>query len=240
MIVDVIPNYAYQTDYPFDGKTAVVIDVLRCTSVIIKALDSGCKEVIPVLEPDNAFEIAERLGRSNVILGGERGCNKLPGFDCGNSPLEYTENVVYGKTVVITTSNGTRAINGSSKAATVLLGANSNSASIAEVILQLNSDVVIVCSGTNRKISADDLVSSGSIIHALLAADPGIETTDIAKVALALYESWKIGNFDITAALHCQNLIRLGYGEDIEYCMKENSSTVVPYYHDGTITRYNK
>lgn len=217
------------------GSTAIVIDVLRCTSVIAAALANGAEKVIPVLEPEDAMALASMLGRNNCILGGERGCNKLPGFDNGNSPLEYTEGSVKGKTVVISTSNGTTAIRGVCRAKAVLLGAISNCAAVASAAYKEGLDVLFVCSGTNRKPSADDYCAAGAIIAELLKLDPTCILSDIAIVCRFLYQSLQNGDFDLRQTFHCKRLYDLGYGADIEYCLTPNSVNVVPVYTDGEI-----
>src|SRR5262245_39532454 len=104
------------------GKTAVVIDVLRATTTIVQALATGAKEIVPLQEVDEARRLAEKLGEG-AILGGERGGVLIPGFDLGNSPAEYTAAKVAGKTVVFTTTNGTRALQRCKMAERVLIGA---------------------------------------------------------------------------------------------------------------------
>ena len=105
------------------SSTVIVIDVLRCTSAMIAALDNGAEKIVPVLEPNEAVSLAQAIGQGDCILGGERGCNRLPGFDVGNSPFEYDPQTVAGKTVIISTSNGTNAICGMRDGARVFLGA---------------------------------------------------------------------------------------------------------------------
>ena len=235
MNIDVVTyNSLIDTASLFD-KTAIVIDVLRCTSVIAAALQNGAEKVIPVLEPEDAIALAAEIGRENCILGGERGCNKLPGFDNGNSPLEYTEDCVGGKAVVISTSNGTTAIRGVSSADHVFLGAISNCAAVAKAAFNCGNDVLLVCSGTNRKPSADDYCAAGAIIEELLKLDPACRLSDIAIVCRFLYENLRSGGFDLMQTFHCKRLFDLGYGKDIEYCMTPNTSSVVPVYIDGEI-----
>lgn len=236
MKIDVITHYLPGAEYELANQTVIVIDVLRCTSAIIHAVEAGCEKVIPVLEPEDAISLAESLGRSRCVIGGERGCNKLPGFDVGNSPFEYDREMVEGKTVVISTSNGTSAIRGSESANTILIGAMSNCAAVAAKAIECGRDITLMCSGTNHKLSADDLCASGSIINAMLAFENGLDLTDAAMVCLGLYKSWKENKFDLLSALHCQRLIRLGYGKDVDYCLSENTSSVVPVCKNGQIT----
>ena len=90
-------------------RTVVVIDVLRATSVMVHAMSQGASEIIPVATVEEAFQMAEAFPRESIILGGERGSKKIPGFDLGNSPKEYVAERVKGKKLILTTTNGTKA-----------------------------------------------------------------------------------------------------------------------------------
>ena len=116
MKIDVITYRDKLYDNMLNGHTVIVIDVLRCTSAIIAALDNGAAKIIPAVEPGDATAYANRIGIKDCILGGERGCMILPGFNVGNSPFEYDRETVGGKTVIISTSNGTAAICGAGAA----------------------------------------------------------------------------------------------------------------------------
>ena len=113
------------------NKTVVVIDMLRATSVIITAMNNGCKGVIPVLTVDAAAEIV-RNSKEEFMLGGERDALKIEGFHYSNSPLEYTRDTIEGKTLVMTTTNGTKAIKGCTGASSILIGAMLNAKAIAK------------------------------------------------------------------------------------------------------------
>ena len=236
MRIDVTTYKEKHTDKLLSDNAVIVIDVLRCTSAVIAALENGADKVVPFVEPGAAAALAAGIGRSDCVLGGERGCNPLPGFDVGNSPFEYSKNRVKGKTVVISTSNGSAAICGVGSAKEVFLGALSNSKACASAAAASGRDVLIVCSGTDGMVSADDCCAAGSIIGNILAAVPGCELTDIAMICLHLYRGWKEGTFDLLSTRHCARLINLGYGEDVEYCLTEDSTTLVPVYREGIIT----
>lgn len=132
MKIDVITYRDKLYDNMLNGHTVIVIDVLRCTSAIIAALDNGAAKIIPAVEPGDATAYANRIGIKDCILGGERGCMILPGFNVGNSPFEYNRETVGGKTVIISTSNGTAAICGVRNARHIFLGALSNCSAAAE------------------------------------------------------------------------------------------------------------
>lgn len=218
------------------SSTVIVIDVLRCTSAIIAALDNGAEKIVPVLEPNEAVSLAQAIGQGDCILGGERGCNRLPGFDVGNSPFEYDPQTVAGKTVIISTSNGTNAICGMRDGARVFLGAMSNRMAVAKAAASAMRDILIVCSGTDGLVSADDYCAAGAVIAGIIRFAPSAELSDIALICLHLYDSFKNGSFDLMSTRHCRRLASLGYEKDIEYCLTEDSSQTVPTYANGIIT----
>lgn len=218
------------------SSTVIVVDVLRCTSAVTAALENGAEKVVPVLEPNDAVSLAQAIGQGDCVLGGERGCNKLPGFDLGNSPFEYSAEAVAGKTVIISTSNGTNAICGMRDGAHVFLGAMSNRTAVAKAASACMKDILIVCSGTDGVVSADDYCAAGSIIAAILRFAPACELSDIALICLSLYKGFKNGSFDLMTTRHCSRLAALGYKNDIEYCLTEDSTSVIPVYENGIIT----
>ena len=126
------------------GKIVVVIDVLRATTTIVHALAAGAKEVVPCLEVEEARRVAGELG-SEAITGGERGGKQIPGFDLGNSPAEYSRERVAGKTVVFTTTNGTRAMLCCKQARRVLLGAFVNFSAVCRELAEARADRASLC-----------------------------------------------------------------------------------------------
>lgn len=214
-------------------KSVVVIDMLRATSVIVTAMNNGCKNVIPVVSIEEALNIVDKT-RKTHILGGERKALKIEGFDCSNSPLEYTCEMVKDKVIVITTSNGTRAIKGSEGARNILIGALINAKAIAKKLIELNNDIVIVNAGTYGQFSIDDFLCSGYIIECLVR-DVDVELTDIAKTAHYLYKENPNLEF-IENASHFKRIKELNLQEDLIYCCKKDIIDIVPEYANGTIS----
>src|SRR3954469_25657283 len=130
------------------GSTVVVIDLLRATSTICQALVSGAREVVPFLEIDDALAAAQSANRADIVLGGERRGGKIPGFDVGNSPAEYTSQVVGGKREFITTTNGTRVMHHARLASRVVLGSFLNLSAIVASIKK-EPAIDILCAGTD-------------------------------------------------------------------------------------------
>lgn len=236
MKVDIIISADDISESKIENKIAVVIDMFRATSVIVTALSNGCKEVIPYLTIEETLEYAKELNREDYILGGERRAVKIEGFDLSNSPLEYTEEIVKNKSVLMTTTNGTRTLTKSTAAKRILIAAMINAKAVAEKLLNINEDVVIINAGTNGSFSMDDYICSGYIINEMLKDDKNLELTDIAKTANMIYE----GNPDILSyvkhATHYSVMKSLKLEDDIEYCTKKSLIDIVPEYKDNKIT----
>src|SRR4051812_18616041 len=149
------------------ASCVVVIDLLRATSTICQALASGAREVVPFLEIDEAIAAAKHHNRATIVLGGERSGGKIPGFDVGNSPSEYTPEVVGGKRVFITTTNGTRAMYHARTARRVVLGCFLN---LSAVVASIKDEprVDILCAGTDGGETGEDILAVGGVAHTLM------------------------------------------------------------------------
>lgn len=215
------------------GKNAVVLDVLRATTNIVLALNNGAKRVIPVAEVEEAYEYRQR--EAEVILGGERNRVLIPGFDLANSPLEYTAAAVAGKTIVMTTTNGTVALKKAAGADRVLVGSLINMASLSERVQSEAKDLVIICSGTKGKISLEDSLAAGYLIS-LLRTSSDYELDDFGIMACNLYDFYSP---HLERALCCsengRSLLSLGKKEDIHWAARLNYCSLVPEMKDGII-----
>lgn len=168
------------------GSTVVVIDVLRATTTIAAAIAAGAREVIPCGEVDEARAVAARFAKGEVLLGGERGGLKIPGFDLGNSPSEYTPERVGGKSVVFTTTNGTQAFLRCRQAGRVVTAGFVNLSAVVAAI-QDAKRIDLLCAGTRALITGEDVLLAGCFVHRLLrhlSALPGVtglnDSADIA------------------------------------------------------------
>ena len=132
------------------GRTVVVLDILRATTSIVEALNAGARSVFPVGSIEEALRLANNFGRDEVLLAGERRCLPIEGFDLGNSPREFTEDRVGGKTIVMTTTNGTAAMALTVNADRVYIGALSNRSAVIDLLVQSEADPVFLCSGCVR------------------------------------------------------------------------------------------
>ena len=179
------------------GGTAVVIDVLRASTTIVHALEAGAVQVVPCQEIEDAHRAAAEFPESEVVLGGEREGLRIDGFDLGNSPTEYTPERVAGKTVIFTTTNGTRAMSRCGRANRVLVGAFVNARAIFEQLVGIRQ-IHLLCAGTRGQFGRDDILLAGLLVDRLQRAG-GIDYQPNVQ-ALAARENWT-SSFTIPHAL---------------------------------------
>jgi 2-phosphosulfolactate phosphatase len=229
------------------GDTAVVIDVLRASTTIVYALAAGAKEVIPCLEVPDAVAVAKRFRESSepYVIGGERGGSPIEGFDLGNSPDEYTSDQVGGKSVVFTTTNGTRAMLSVRSAKEILIAAFVNASAVARELIGKDR-IHILCAGTDGHISDDDVLLAGMLVERLERAS-GNAYQQNAQAATAR-EFW-LHSFTLPKGLGAesldpetlndrlrtsrgaQNLLTLGFGEDIRAAAQIDRFDCVPRFY---------
>lgn len=231
MKIDVVISAKYIDEENLRGKTAVIIDTLRATSTIVTALNNGAKEVIPVLTVEEAITMRESLGTG--LLGGERKGLKISGFDLSNSPQDYNKQTVEGKTIIFTTTNGTRAIRGAKHAEDILIGSIINGKSVSCDLINLNKDIVIINAGTYDEFSIDDFLTAGYIID-MISEKIDIEPTDIAKTAQYMYRSNQDFSFAENAA-HYRRMVEIEQFDDLKYCFKKDTINITPKYNNGII-----
>ena len=241
MYINVIPTAQQAQGINFSGQTAVVIDVLRATSVITTALENGAREVIPVKTVDEAQNLYAQCDTAKTLRGGERNALKIEGFDLSNSPLEYKKKVVEGKTLILTTTNGTNAINNIIGADEVVLACFRNGAAVVEHIVGLShrgsSDIAIVCAGTESHFSLDDGLCAGMIIE-LLKQQTEVETDDLGLLLHRFYNESKDNLFGaLSGCYHLKRLFTMGFYDDIKFCLETNCIQTVPVLKDGKIVR---
>ena len=230
MTVDVMMYAGEVTPERVLHSSVAVIDVFRATSVIVEALQNGARAVVPVVTVEEAHSMAEKYGCRNVILGGERNTVLIEGFDKDNSPLAYTRADVAGKTIVFTTTNGTRAIYNSRVAHAIYVSAFINMSAVCRVLAAEGHDVVLVCAGRSDHFTAEDGLCAGAMTDALVKRY-GFRTTDIAEVMQRMYVA---AASDLKARLsttqHYQDILGRGYEADINFCLQRDLYDIVPHY----------
>jgi 2-phosphosulfolactate phosphatase len=223
-----------------DGADVVVIDVLRASTTITHALAAGAGAVIPCREVEEARALATKLQGAAVVLGGERGGLPIEGFDLGNSPTEYTQATVAGKTVVFTTTNGTLAMMQCRSAARVLIGSFVN---LSVVVAQLSGErpIHLLCAGTRGQVTREDVLCAGALAELLL--ENGVSerpSNDEARIALDCWRAAvphgarppKALGGELSLALHetqgGRNLMAIGLEHDIDTAAEVDRFDIVP------------
>jgi 2-phosphosulfolactate phosphatase len=219
----------------FSGKTVVVIDVLRFTSTVIAALEEGARKIIPVEDIETATRLAGSGRRTVKLLAGERKGLPIEGFDLGNSPSECTRRIVEDKTIIMTTSNGSRAVVSASKASKILICAINNLGAVAREIAG-EMEVAILCSGSEGWPAFEDLYCAGLLMLELGQRVREEVLNDAGRMALMIART--AGNeteISIAATDRGKDLIANGYGKDVVHCAVRDRSSVVPMLRQGAI-----
>jgi 2-phosphosulfolactate phosphatase len=224
--VALLPDLVADTDSAF-----AVVDVLRASSAIVTLLERGVPAVIPAASVEEARELRECL--PDCLLCGERDSLPPPGFDYGNSPTEFAALEMKGRPAILTTSNGTRALNRLAAAPAVLVGALLNREATAKAMLPLAAEhgraATVVCAAEAASVSLEDTLGAGAIVEAVLRRDASLQPTDAALLAR---DAFLARRGDLRAALaaarHGAELITAGFSADIDYCARLDVSSIVP------------
>ncbi|MDU2063470.1 MAG: 2-phosphosulfolactate phosphatase [Sporomusaceae bacterium] len=212
----------------------IVLDVFRATSSIVTAFEQGCQRIIPVALLEEAYETAAAITPS-PLLAGERKSIKIEGFDLGNSPFEFSADKVAGKTIVMTTTNGTVAIKAAERAYEILIGSFLNGQALCEEAQSYGKSIVILCAGTDRAFSLEDSLCAGFLAQYLEQQYQAV-LSDTALAAVLMYQG--AANLLAMAAKRSENgrrLMELGKENEILYCLTPNRVNVVPVYKQGEI-----
>ena len=210
------------------GASALVIDVLRASTTIVTALANGAASVEPVATVDEARARKAALGPA-AILAGERHSDPPEGFDLGNSPLEFTAVRVRGRRIVMTTSNGTRALTAARHARAVGVAAFVNATAAATWACAQGNDVVLVCAGELGAPSLEDQACAGVLVARLAAEAPAAALSAAARDAQALGQRYAKDLERLARdAPHALSLARKGREADIAACLTLDTTTVVP------------
>lgn len=220
--------------YKQEYSVVVAIDVLRATTAICTAFEHGAEKIIPVSSVEEALEY-KRMG---FMAGAERGGKIVDGFDFGNSPFSFMGDAVRGKTLVLTTTNGTRAINMAAKTHKVIVGALVNLDAVIEYLIEQPDDVLLLASGWQGKFNLEDSICAGAITEALLASGKYLSDEDSTIAAMFLFQKARDNYFGfLKASSHRRRLRNLNLNEDIKYCLTPNQTRVIPVYEDGALMK---
>tara|TARA_B100001758_G_scaffold228385_1_gene222514 strand:+ start:39 stop:758 length:720 start_codon:yes stop_codon:yes gene_type:complete len=206
-------------------EIVVAIDVLRATSAICSAFQHGVGKIIPVSTLDEAIEYRDK----GFIVAAERKGQIVSGFDLGNSPYSYMDPKYKGKTIVLTTTNGTRAINTAKKVNNLIIGSLVNLDAVCEYLMDQGKSVLLLGSGWKNKFCLEDTICAGAIAEKLLKSGDFHSENDSSIAAKYLYLSASENYFGfLKASSHRRRLRALNLNEDIKYCLTPNQTNVVP------------
>ncbi|MBD3170807.1 MAG: 2-phosphosulfolactate phosphatase [candidate division Zixibacteria bacterium] len=212
-----------------EGRNVLVIDVLRATTSMITALTNGAKTIIPVESVVKARAMLSQFPKGTALLCGERGFDRLEGFHLGNSPMEYNRDAVNGKSLVFTSTNGTRGVTAGLKSDTMVMGAFINFPRPADYLVDLKKDLTIICCGTTGYFSLEDAVCGGMFIHYISKNLRTFTTNDASEAAMALFRRYRDR---IPMMMEtCENgrqLSSMGYHQDVAYCSQIGKTDIVP------------
>lgn len=219
------------------GKNVVVIDVLRASTTVIAALHNGAKEIIPVNNIESVVKISSSLFGDVTLRAGERNGKMIEGFNLGNSPVEYTPDVVKGKSIILLTTNGSSAMVKGRYAQNLVVAAFANLSKVVAFLSELNGDFIIICSGKETRFCMEDAVCAGRILNALsengahtVVADDGGEAAmvlekNVGKNILKMLKNSEHGKY----------LAKIGFAEDLKVCAAVDAMPILPMLSNNII-----
>ena len=224
--------------YDVSKSIVVIIDVLRATSTIATALYNGAKEIIPI---DNVAECIRIGTELSAITAGERDGQVAEGLQYGNSPFEYPAEFIAGKTLVLTTTNGTKLLhmalaNGAEE---IITGSFPNISTVCNYLMAKNKNVILACAAWKDKVNIEDTLFAGAVVNRL--KQNFTLQCDSSQMAESLYITAKSDLFAFMKernATHYHRLIKYHLEKDIRYCLTEDGAPSLPIYNDGKLTNY--
>ena len=220
--------------YDVKNNIVVIIDVFRATSTIATALFNGAVKVVPVAGVEDCIAIGKKL---NAITAGERDGKIIPGLQHGNSPAEYPRSFIEGKTLVLTTTNGTKLLHMALEkdASEVITGSFPNLSAVCDHLVASNKNVILGCSAWKDRFNLEDTLFAGAVIskikdHFTIHCDSSLMAADMYQLHCKDIYSF------IRKTTHWHRLAAFGLEKDLEYCVTENVANVLPIYKDGALT----
>src|ERR1700761_6975371 len=208
--------------YQVENYIVVIIDIFRATSSICYGIDNGAEAIIPVSEVEECAAYREK--GLDYLLAAERNGEVVTGFDFGNSPFSYTKDKVAGKTIVLTTTNGTHALHLSRSAKKIITGAFINITAVCNWLKQQNENILLVCSGWKNNFNLEDTLFAGAVVEQFKDTDFRVDDPAIAANA-----AYQLAKGDLSQYLkktsHSERLKKLGIEADIEFCLTIDLTT---------------
>ncbi|MCW3070581.1 MAG: putative 2-phosphosulfolactate phosphatase [Bacteroidetes bacterium] len=224
LIVDVCLSPHLYPVYHKDDHIVVVIDILRATSAMCTAFEHGVDKMIPVASVEEATEYKNQ----GFLVGAERNGIALEGFDFGNSPYSYMTDAIKGQTIVISTTNGTQAIEAARNAYKIVIGAFTNISALCDWLQTQDRNVLLLCSGWKNRFNLEDSLFAGAVAERLSAGGL-FRTGDAALAVSSLYSQAKTNPYKfLHNSSHAERLAAMGLKADIKYCLQVDRTKVIP------------
>jgi len=217
-----------------DAEIVVVIDALHATSAICTAVHYGVKSIIPISTLEEAFDYKKK----GFLVAAERDGQVVEGFRFGNSPFSYMTKEIKGKTIVMTTTNGTKTINVAKDADAVVIGSFLNLDALCDWLIQKNKNTLLLCSGWKNKFNLEDTICAGAIAEKLLSTMKFGSAEDSSVAAKYLYLSAKENYLGfLKSSSHRSRLKKLNLNKDVKYCLTPNQTNVVPILKNNELVK---
>lgn len=221
--------------YPVDDSIVVIIDVLRATSTIATALFNEAECVIPVTSVDECIAAGSK---NNYITAGERDGKVAEGLTYGNTPFQYTKNFVKGKTLVLTTTNGTKLLHQAldKNARAIITGSFPNLSAVCNYLISQQQNVILACAGWKDKVNIEDTLFAGAVVNRV-KQNFNIDC-DSSKIAETLYDTARGDMFSFLKekdASHYHRLMNYHLEEDIRYCLSVDLANVLVIFKEGKL-----
>jgi 2-phosphosulfolactate phosphatase len=221
--------------YDVNNSIVVVIDVLRATSTIATALFNGAKEIIPVDSVERCIQLGKEL---ECITAGERDGQVAPGLQYGNSSFEYPRTFISGKTLVLTTTNGTKLLHMalSKGAKEIITGSFLNLSAVCDHLVSMNKNVILGCAAWKDRVNLEDTLFAGAVVSRVkdqfeINDDASMMAYNLYNQASSdLYEFMKMNN-----ASHYHRLTNFGLEKDIRHCLTPDLANILPEYQQGKL-----
>ena len=222
------------------GRLVVIVDVLRASTTVATALGNGAKTVMPLEGADEVIFRSKEFHRSQIILAGEQKMHPITGFDLGNSPQDFTRKAVEGKTILITTTNGTRALLGVQGARDIVIASYVNFTAVLtmmKVAASSDTDIAIICAGEEGGFTLEDAACAGRYVRAI-PKRASVELNDAAAASVLIEKKYgeNIAKLFKESA-HGQALQEAGFGDDLAAAAEVDAYPVVPIYQERQITK---
>jgi 2-phosphosulfolactate phosphatase len=220
--------------YNVEDYIVVIIDIFRATSSICYGIENGATAIIPVSLVEECAAYREK--GLDYLLAAERDGKVVEGFDFGNSPFSYTKEKVAGKTVVLTTTNGTHALHLSRKAKKIVIGSFLNLTALSNWLKIQDENILLVCAGWKNNFNLEDTLFAGAVVELLKGANFKLDDP-----AIAANDLYQIGKHDINEYLkktsHSERLKKLGIQKDIEFCLQVDLTTAIPVLDGDSLVK---